>query len=335
MPTVTFFKTYGMNNVDDPKDVGAPVPKIKQLIYTEGVLFENVDPNNNGGCSLRKGRETVYNGAPHSGWGNGNEAYFVENGQLKRFFPDNTATVIREAVAADRRMVYCQVNDIVVYSNGAQWGILEKGVDVPPFVPTLPFKERMVAGEFIEYYNGRLYALKNLEELPGQSALYCSDSLDVPGGIESMDERFNIVAVFDGTGSLLLAVDDGLFVAAGNETFFFLGADPVVGGFDQRSKALYGAIPHASVSFKAELLGIDGVTGTAGMWASERNICIGGNGGFFLELDKIAIQPGTEGAGILREQNGVAHCLFTVCNVTDEKYNAFQPRAIDVETITL
>lgn len=335
MSTPVTYKTYGMDNVSDPLDVGSPVPKIKRLIFTKSALLENVDPDNNGGCSMRKGQELVYSGIPENGWGNGSDAYFVEGSDLMRFLPNETAVVVRSGITQGRRMVFCQVNDVIAYSNGKECGILEKGIAVDPFVPTDPFKLPMVAGEHIAFYNGRLYALKNLDELPGQSALYCSDSLDTPGGIESMDERFNIVAVFDGLARMLLAGEDGLFVSAGNETFYFPGEDAVVGGFDQRSIAPYGVVPYAYASVPATLLDIEGLTGTACMWVGDQRICIGGKGGFFAEVDDLAIQPGTEGCAILREQNGVAHFLFVLRNIAADAYNVHEEREIDVESTIL
>lgn len=330
MPTTTYTFT-GMNNVDDPANVGSPVPNIRQLIFTEMSAMVNADPDNHGGCALRPGQVSVSATATHSGWANPynpQEMLCVQGTDLKRLWPDGSLTTIRSRVTAGLRMAFCQVNDVIAYSNGIEQGIIEQGQDTAQFIPLDPFKLPMVAGQFLEWYNGRLYALKN-------NVLYCSDSLDTPGGIESMDERQNVVAVFDGMGTMLQRVDNGLFVASGKETFFFQGADPWIdGGFDQRSIAPYGAIPYTSVPVKADLLGIDGLNGWACIWTSERHVCIGGNSGFFLPVEKLALKAGKEGAAVLRERNGTAHYLAVTRDTTGE-YNQWQAPKIEVDDETI
>lgn len=325
--STTSYQFTGMNNVDDPTNVGAPVPNSRQLIFTQMTSMVNADPDNFGGCQLRPGQVSVSGTAAHSGWSNPynpQEMFCVQGTNLKRLWPDGSLTTIRSGLTAGLRMAFCQVNDVVAYSNGIERGVIEQGKDTAPFVPSDPYKLPMVAGQFMEWYNGRLYVLKD-------NVLYCSDSLDVPGGIESMDERQNVVAVFDGMGSMLQRVENGLFVSAGKETFFFQGDDPWVdGGFAQRSIAPYAAVPYTSVPVKADLLGMDGLTGWACMWVSERYVCIGGNSGFFLKLEKLAIKAGKDGAAVLREQNGTAHYL-AVTRDTAEEYNTFQLPTISVD----
>lgn len=326
MPNVSYQFT-GMNNVADPANVGSPVPKSRKLTYTEMAQMVNADPDNYAGCQLRPGQVSVSAGDTHSGWSNPynpQEMFCVQGATLKRLWPDGSLTTIRSGLSEGLHMAFCQVNDVVAYSNGAERGVIEQGIDTVSFVPTDPYKAPMVAGHSLEWYNGRLYALKG-------NALYCSDSLDTPGGIESMDERQCVVAVFDGIGTMLQRVENGLFVSAGRETFFFQGVDPWVGeGFTQRSVAPYPAIPYTAVPVKADLLGIDGLTGWACMWVSDRYVCIGGNGGFSLKLDKFAVTPGKEGAAVLREQNGTVHYLAVTRDLAS-KYNTFQLPTIDVD----
>lgn len=331
MATVSY-QFSGMNNTADPLNVGAPLPNSRQLIFTEMSKMVNADPDNFGGCQLRPGQVSVSAVATHSGWTNPyipREMFCVQGTALKRLWPDGSLTAIRSGLTAGLRMVFCQVNDVVAYSNGIERGVIEQGQHTSPFIPTDPFKFPMVAGQFLEWYNGRLYALKD-------NVLYCSDSLDVPGGIESMDERQNVVAVFDGPGKMLQRVENGLFVSAGDETFFFQGSDPWIdGGFEQRSIAPYAAIPYTSVPVKADLLGIDGLQGWACMWTSERYVCIGGNSGFFLKQEKFAFKPGRQGAAVLREQNGTVHYLATIQDATGETYNTFNIPSIDVDDETI
>lgn len=337
MPTISYKFNNGMNNVDDPINVGAPVPNSRQLIFTEMIKIVNADPDNYDSLSLRPGQVSVSDTASHSGWSNPynpREMFCVQGTNLMRLWLGMTTTVVRSGLTAGLRMVFCQVNDVVAYSNGLEQGIIENGVDVAPFVPSDSFKLPMAAGQFLEWYNGRLYALKD-------NVLYCSDSLDTPGGIESMDERQCIVAVFDGPGTMLQRVDDGLFVSAGKETFFFKGNEALVepraagwgrlDGFQQISVATHAAIPYTACPVKAELIGINGLTGNACIWTSERYICIGGNGGFFQIKDKFAFKAGYRGAAVLREAGGLVHYLSILQSAPGAEYNMFQPQGISVD----
>lgn len=336
----------GMNNVSDPADVGAPDPKRRDLLFTEGVLLSNVDMDDNGGVSLRPGRIAVSNGAGyHSGWSNpnGTEAYYVKAGVLWRM----TATVagnppvatpaftlIRSGLS-NNPMNFVQINDVVRYSNGTQCGVIEGGVHTTPFTPTMQFKAPMVAGKYEEFYNGRLYALVDQYDGITGCALICSDPMDVPGGIESMDERTNIVAVYSGAAKGICRVDDGLFVSAGEETFFHGGGDPFLDdGFNQKSVAPYAMVPGTVRHVRAEILGVDGLKGWACIWASTRGVCVGGNGGYFVNMthEKVSYPAGTSGTALVREQGGVVHYLFVLQSPAASAYNAFLPRSVEVQS---
>lgn len=354
MPEVTY--TFrGMNNVDDPSNVGAPDPKRRDLLYTEVLDLTNVDMSNRDSLSLRAGRVAVANGSGYfSGWSNPynpTEAYFVRNGSLWRMTalvaPVSNSDVIPVVTPQfslirmgllDLPMHFVQVNDVVRYSNGVQCGVIENGVDTPSFVPSLQFKTSMVAGKFEEFYNGRLYALVDgYDGTPG-CALICSDSLDTPGGIESMDTRFNIVAIYDGAAKGICRVDEGLFVSAGDETFYHDGDDAVTGitpaaktdGFRQKSVAPYAMIPGTIRPIRAELLGFEGLHGWCCIWASTRGVCVGGNGGAFFNViqDKVSYPSGAIGTAVVRESLGIIHYLVVLQAPSTEAYNAYLPRSI-------
>jgi hypothetical protein len=224
----------------------------------------------------------------------------------------------------DLPMAFIQVNDVVRYGNGVEHGIIENGIDTAPFVPTLNFKTSMVPGNFLEFYNGRLYALQD-------NVLYCSDSLDVPGGIESMDTRHNVVAVFDGPGSMLRRTDTGLFVSAGGGTFFFRGDDPAGdrGGFEQISVAPYPAVRGTDQPIKAELLGIEGWRGWAALWYSAQGICAGSAEGVFQNLTQhsAALPAGIRGTSAIRQDGGLVHYVAAV-QPLGSVFNQFRPLGV-------
>lgn len=331
MPNITY-KLRTMNNVDDPADVGAPVPKIRALIFTEAVLLENYDADSDGGLTMRAGSVRASNVGTSSGWSNPylpREEFVVQGTELKRRWPDGSLSVLRSGLTAGLRMAFVQVNDVVAYSNGVESGVIEHGVCVDPFVPTEPFKLPMVAGHFLEFYNGRLYALRNMG---GQAVLYCSGSMTTPGGIESMDQDACRAWIFNGTGTMLQRVDTGLFVSAGGETFYLHGDDPFAGeGFVMKSIAAHGAVPYTGCPIPADELGIEGLTGWACLWVSSRHVCVGGNGGFFAMQEKLALQPGRSGAAMVRRQGGQVHYVAVTRDVAAEE-NVYVPRTISVDS---
>jgi hypothetical protein len=328
MGTVSYRFT-GINNVEDPVGVD----------NTEAVSIVNADPDYEGNLSLRPGQLTVLAGSYHSGWSNPynpREGYFINGTLLNRLNLNGSITPVRFDMIPNIPVAFCQVNDVVAYSNGLLFGVIENGVDTVPFFPVDQFKERMVAGTFMEWYNGRLYALvDNYAGTPG-CALICSDAMDVPGGIESMDTRQNVVAVFEGKGAGMIRIESrdggGLFVGTDRESFWLDIDDPVADGGikSQKSVAPYGMIPGTILPVKAELLGIQGLMGNACLFATPRGICAGGNGGFFSNLTekKISYQPGERGCAVLREVAGLVHYLL-VMQGTGDAYNPFTSDGTD------
>jgi hypothetical protein len=322
-----------MNNVLDPADVGAPVPRSRQLIYTEAVKLRNLDINNAGGVSVRKGRTNVLNAAGlSSGWSNPYdpaEAYFVNGTVLNRLNADGSIAPVKFDLIPGLPVVFCQVNDVVCYSNGQQYGIIENGVDTPVTHPGQVDtfggvsvgnnKQRMPAGRCMDFYNGRLYMLVDSFGGVDGCALVCCDDMTSPNALESMEMAPtgpNPVAVFTGKANMVARIESrqggGLFVSAGDETFWLQGTDPMVeGGMSQLSVAPYAAIPGTAYPIKGELLGIQGLAGNCLMWASTRGVCVGAAGGYFNNVtqDRFMFPAAAAGSALVREQNGLAHFI--------------------------
>ena len=322
------FRPIGANNVDPPESVGRPDPNSRSLTYTEGTEMVNVDMYEQGGGRRRRGVVLDMAGIdPHSGWSNGAMAFFIEGGALKRFWPGAGGEILA-LLSTDNHGAFCQVNDITVFSNGEDFHVIEAGRVATPFMPSDPFKTRMSPGTCLEFYNGRLYAALG-------RVLYNSDSLDTPGGVEQMDERQNITAVFASEIRMVKRVAGGLFVSDGQETFFFAGKDPVLDeGFEQRSVLPYPAIPGATaIAITASQLGSTDVQGEACIWTSERGVCIGLPGGTVINVSdgRFATPAGRHGTAIVREQNGQVHYL---CVIRDPRsgYNPHDNRSLFVSS---
>jgi hypothetical protein len=319
MPETTY-KFIGMNNVADPANVGAPDVNSRTLVFTEVVQLTNVDPNDSGGVSLRRGRVSALDiPGLHSGWSNPfnpQEGYFVNGTLLNRVDLQGNIKVIRYDMIPGIHVAFCQVNEVVVYSNGFQFGIIEDDADTARDWQFDQLKSPMVAGKHMAFYDGRLYALLG-------RLLYASDSFK----IHSMDSRRNIVGNdLTGVGTMVFPVDDGLFVGSDLETFWYGGKDPILNKkWDIVTQvAPYGVIPGTVQPIKAEKLGIRGLQGNACIWTSRQGVCIGASSGFFMNLtqNKVSYPPGHVGTAVIREERGQVHYLCALQSL-GEAYNAW------------
>lgn len=311
MSTVTHTFSGGMVNTRDPIGVSGGDPRSQEMNFTEAAQITNFNIDDRGKLFSRDGYALMVAGTIHSLWSNGDICLFVEGQSLKQLSNSYTSTILRTGLTAGLPMAYCAVNNAVVYSNGVEIGILEDGADVPLSSPTRRYKALPPAGELLEFFNGRLYICT-------RDGIVASD----PYNIEQVDERMSRIP-FTGKGTLLSAVDDGIWFSHGNATAFLAGGDLV--DLEYRHAAHYGAIRGTAVKMNAELIGIDGFSGNVVVWASDRGICVGGNGGQFANISqgKVSYPPGKTGAGMLREYNGIVQYIASMRD-TGTAYNPYQ-----------
>jgi hypothetical protein len=285
----------GVNNVADPARV---LPSGKGSFLTRG---ENIDIDNELMASRRDGF-----GAPflagtriHSLWGNGETCLFVEDSDLKRLNADYSAAILRPGVGP-APVDYVEVNGIVYYTNDTVIGFVKEGEDhsFPPTSQT--YKVPMVPGRLIEYFHARLYVAR-------KNQIWFSD----PVAFGRTDPRRNFKQL-PSTVTLLGPVDDGIYVADLEATYFMAGEDP--GKAVLLKKADYGAIPGTKITAMAENIGGYRGSGKVCLWASAQGICLGGNEGLFVNLTKDSYHLGgrTEGAAIFRNRGRYQQYLFTV-----------------------
>ena len=153
MPTI-IYRQYGRNSVEDVLNVGAPVPKIRQVIFTEAADLVNVDPDNDGGCSRRGGYVQHYAGDVRTMFANDDIFLFQEGGTLRRFDAETYgATFLNLAIDPASELNFCEVNGLVMYSDGTMLRKVHQGVDHGLTAPTGEFKEATPAGQVMaEFY---------------------------------------------------------------------------------------------------------------------------------------------------------------------------------------
>lgn len=302
MPTITY-KHYGRNNVDDALNVGAPVPNIRQLIFTEAKDLVNADPDNDGGCSLRPGFLKRYSGNVRSMFANDDIILFHEGTALKRFNPDTFgSTFLNIAVDDEADMAYCDVNGLIVYSDGTLIRKIYQGADYALSTVSSASKIQTPAG--------RSFARFKMHLLVGQDDGFVATD---PESVDEMD-RSSCYFPLGGPAIEIMPVDDGLYVSTDKCVKFIAGhglpqwLQP--GAVDTAFN--YPALPGTGVPIKVNMTGLKDVPGKeAVMFATEMGYCYGLPGGIVVStMDKVRSSSSfVAGTAILRELNGMRHYL--------------------------
>lgn len=153
------------------------------------------------------------------------------------------------------------------------------------------------------------------------NTVYCTKALT-----DDVDDRFSTVISLDGMITLIRRVDGGLYVGSTTELHFLPGSDPQYGeGFGDEWTLPYGVIMGTGCHVRGELVPAAGFSGNCCIFATHRGVVVGGPGGAIKNLsqNKVSYLYGLTGKAQIREQNGLAHYLFTTSN-TNPAYNALQ-----------
>lgn len=279
----------GMNNVQDPARLKGPT---RDNPYIEAADLVNVDVTDTFSVKRRPGRAKVYNGAPHSIWSDGKQAYFVEGSSLKRLWENYSAETIRALLAPSLPMVYCPVNYLVACSNGVDLFLIENGIASDFAFSSANFKERVLAGHILAEFGRRLYVAVD-------NAIYYTDADD----IERLDERDDPF-VFPSRITMILPMESGIFISA-DRLYWMGGKGP--DEFTLQEVNSYPAIEGTGIREDGKYLGIDGVSGPVALWTSEQGICLGLDNGTVenLTLGKIDFTAQKRGTAIVRKRNGL------------------------------
>jgi len=305
------YKPTTINNVNDPA----------LLAIDEFVSLTNVDLLDDGAIQRREGYSVTLAASSHSGWSNSSatKAFVVQDSILYGF--DGTSVVQITTLQNNNRCCFCEVNNVVVYSNGLDYGIIEDGVSYGPVLPDLEFKITPKAGQCLEFYNGRLY-------IGSENIVYCTD----PFTVDYADERHCVVFDANSKITMIRRTDDGLFIGTETEIFYLSGNDVQEGLFTAKNVANYGCILGTDVFVNGEYVK-DG-SGTSALWCSTRGVCYGGSGGSFRNLTNnyYTYEYGYQGSAIIRFRNSQIHYIANT-NSGDAAFNQNIPITLDVDSI--
>ena len=287
MKAYTFTATKGIYNLKDQIFNTPSIPFIK-----EGV---NIKIDNDGFWLLREGRSAKkYTGATHSLDPKGS-GLFVEASVLKRLKTDYTAVTIA-TMSNNNPMVYASLPGRgIACSNGIDIGIVKNDAYVEFADTTEQYKRKMPGGQILTHYNGVLYVARGAE-------VYYSDPMNY-GVMDTRNKRKR----FKGYVTLMVAVDDGLYISDSYDTFFYGGATP----HDMTSNhvADYPAVFGMSATVERRLVGSrDPIQNSIAYWQSAKGICMGTSGGNFINLtiQKYGLSSvPLKGTAYFRNNNGI------------------------------
>lgn len=295
MSNLTITGFAGMNNLQDKRRLKGPVVSRDRSQYpAECREIVNCDITDSLAALLRPGKTLALAGTPHSLWSTKDEkqAYFVD-GTFKRLFTGipYTAVSLRSLAAPSIPLSYAEVNYLIACSNGVDLFLVQNGVASEFVFSSATFKEAVMAGHILAYFNRRLYVAVG-------NALYHTDA----DNIEALDERDDPF-VFGSRINMVLPMENGVYVSA-DKVHWLAGRGP-----DEfaRSTAYEGrAVEGTGLAIDGALLaGPDFPiqNGPACIFTATDGICVGNDQGQVLNLtvDSLGFTAQQRGAALIRK----------------------------------
>jgi hypothetical protein len=158
----------------------------------------------------RRGYKILLPIGSHSLWSNEFVCFFVSGGDLYRLMDDLTydKSKILSGVG-NNRMEYIDINGIVYFTNNQIIGYVQDGVAYAFPEVDQEYKEKMIGGQLLEFYDSRLYTAQD-------DTIFYSDA----GRPMVMDERHNFLQC-SGRVRMVKSVVDGLYTSEGEHVFFY------------------------------------------------------------------------------------------------------------------
>lgn len=309
--TTSFTLEKGIINVRDPAEVAEIDPQNRKITYRALVSCNNIDIDNQGKGTLRKGPTSVVAGNYRCGWSDGRQAYAMQGSNLISF-NGTAATVIRSGLSSTRDMVFepgitmyrggSSTINVVCFTNGEVYGMISEGRVVSCVASDEDFKYAMPPGQCLCEGGGRMYV-----------AVGPNIEASEPYDMETRDERFSTVP-FDKTVTMMRRNDAGIFISTTERVYWHPGLDLTHKDLVQVRSHYSPAIPGAAITVHSEKLGLQNVQGNVAVWVSEEGVCVGTNTGEVVNIsaDKVSYAPGKKVALTLREYNGMTHLVVVM-----------------------
>jgi len=267
----------------------------------ESPLLLNVDIDDTGRLTRRRGFDEVEAGAWHSLWGNGDLGYVVNGSTLYEINEAGVKLALKTDMLPGFPVSYAAVDDAVYWCNGGQNGkIVEhqavswSGVSYP-YTDAVREISDVPVGHLVAYHAGRLFVAVD-------NVVYFTEGA---GFYDYCDLEANHLPFYDSKVLLLLAVDDGLYVGTDAGVEFVGGMDPAQ--FQYRRVTSRRPVPGVGVVAQGEHIDSD-IPGNVALWADSLGVTLGMNGGVVRSItkDKLIMPAASSGCGILYDKRFVA-----------------------------
>ena len=266
---ITYNKFLGVYRIEDP----LLISKIKDAIALKTAT--NFDITKSFQLRSRDGRTLVLSGNYKNLWSNGSIYLATKNSMLYRIYPGSifTEALLYMSILEDQ-VDYANIGDLIYITDNNQVLVFDTNTIRPLRSTTRYYKAPMPGGHLIELYKSRMFIAK---EVSNKHLIIQSEG----GNYERYDQRDDSsFQAFPEKLSMLKGVNDGLFVSS-DRTYFLEGNN--LNNMKMTRVADYKAISGTAKKVKGLVIGGEYYS-DAVLWESERGICIGGNGGKFINL---------------------------------------------------
>jgi hypothetical protein len=265
----------------------------------ELVSAVNVDIGDGGVASRRKGITRHHTGsAPHSCWSlaSQDKMFFVDDGVLMVMDTSFNAAIVA-VLSSNDPVVFAEVNDIVVYSNGTDIGYVDSSnmaYAMPS--PVDEFKASIPPGTVLFLMNGTLFSGRGNLLIHSEAYRLYRDTrhshTPLPSPIKA------------GVG-----LQTGVWISCGEQTIFLRGRSPKE--FQWEVKANYPMVPFSPRKTDVEVFGLEGLSGECAIWMSTEGFCVGLPDGTMMNLSegRVSYRPGESGAVQTYERDGSTYLI--------------------------
>jgi len=286
-----FKGTTGLNTEIDP----ARIEFNKESGIQDLAACKNIDIDDTGRISRRKGFEKKVSGNYHSAFSCGNYALCVTGDALTVLEEDYSTTAIR-AVTTGLRMSYVKVGKEIYYCNGRENGYVRDRISYPWSAtsytgePTTRNFSDPPVGHLIGFYNGRIYTAV-------AEALFFSEA----NSRNHFDLARNVI-LESSRIRMFSPVVNGFYLGTDAEILFFSGSTPKE--FTRVVVADYPVIPGSDTPVMMSQIGGAEEGGKAVMMATENGIAAAFEGGKFINLseDRVKYPAANFSAGIFKNR---------------------------------
>jgi len=298
---ITYSRFKGIDNISSTNRIEARHRASDGRYYTYLPDATNCDIDAQYAIKRRAGYSTaVLSGNFKSIWSDGKNIYAVRSGDLVRIVPGSTYSyeTLLPGIG-HRNCAFVAIGLNVYFTNELVIGSIKSGVASLLSEVTETYKKTMPAGHIMEHYKGKLYVAQGRMVFDSDSMVY-----------ERLDTRKAFMQ-FPGRITMIQAVTDGLYLSYEGKTLFLRGNNKA--DFLHEQVALQHAIE--GTAQKGRNLVHEGRTfDSYVIWLSEDGICIGGEGGQFLNAtqDKYGLPGVINGASIIK--SGAPEQYISVIN---------------------